>query len=69
MADLAVLQASIAYEGSLGGADSEAHRASWTGTRLGGALREVAGPMALSVMKSMAMVLPLPSLLPHYRRG
>lgn len=49
-------EASIAYEGSLGGADSEAHRASWAGTRLGGALREVAGPMALSVMKTMAMV-------------
>jgi hypothetical protein len=47
-------EASISYEGLLGGADSEAHRASWVGTRLGGVLRDVAGPTALAVMKTMA---------------
>ncbi len=44
-------QATIAYEGALGGPDSEAHRASWVGTRLGGTLREVAAPMSLAVIK------------------
>jgi hypothetical protein len=47
-------EASIAHEGQLGGAGSEAHRASWAGARLGGALRDVAGPTALAAMKAAA---------------
>ena len=48
-------EASISYEGKLGGTDSDAHRASWVGTRVGGVLRDVVGPTAITMMKTMAM--------------
>ena len=48
-------EASIAYEGLLGGADSEAHKASWVGTRVGALLRDLVGPAAATTAKTMAM--------------
>ena len=48
-------EASIAYEGLLGGADSDAHRASWVGARVGALLRDLVGPLASTTMKTMAM--------------